>query len=58
MRSRIIVIGTILVIGAWIGARSNRTVVKKSKAEVARDLWNDRRSKKARARLKKKLTHR
>lgn len=55
MRNRIIALGAVVLVGFWFGSRSNRTVVKTSKAETARKIWNDPRSRKARAKLKKKL---
>jgi hypothetical protein len=56
MRNRIIVIGAIVLIGFWIGSRSNRPVVKKtSTAETIRKAWNDPHARKQRAKLRKKI---
>ncbi|MGL3200735.1 MULTISPECIES: hypothetical protein [Curtobacterium] len=55
MRNRIILIGLVVLLGFWLGARANRPVVKDSKAEVARRALADRRSRKRRKALKRKL---
>jgi hypothetical protein len=55
MRNRIILIGLVVLLGFWLGARANRPVVKDSKAEVARRALADRRSRKRRKHLKRKL---
>ncbi|MEK6345281.1 MAG: hypothetical protein V4737_15810 [Curtobacterium sp.] len=55
MRNRIILIGLVVLFGFWLGARANRPVVKDSKAEVARRALADRRSRKRRKVLKRKL---
>lgn len=55
MRNRIILIGAIVFIGFWFGARATRPVNKKSKTQTARELWNDPRSRKARKKLCKKI---
>ncbi len=55
MRNRIIVAGLVVLCGFWLGARANRPVVKDSKAEVARRALADRRSRKRRKELKRKL---
>jgi len=55
MRNRIIVIGAIVLIGFWFGSRANRPVIKTSKAETARGIWNDPRARKGRKKLGKKI---
>lgn len=55
MRNRIILVGLVVLLGFWLGARANRPVVKDSKAEVARRALADRRSRKRRKALKRKL---
>ncbi|WP_193750484.1 hypothetical protein [Curtobacterium luteum] len=55
MRNRIILVGLVVLLGFWLGARANRPVVKDSKAEVARRALADRRNRKRRKELKRKL---
>ena len=55
MRNRIIVIGAIVLIGFWFGSRANRPVIKTSKADTARKIWNDPRARKGRKKLGKRI---
>lgn len=55
MRNRIIAIGAIILLGFWFGSRANRPVIKTSKSETARKIWNDPRARKARRKLREKL---
>ena len=55
MRNRLLVIAAIVLIGFWFGSRSNRTVIKQSKGETARKMWNDPHARKSRKKLRKKL---
>ncbi|MFJ3379527.1 hypothetical protein ACIPJ2_03890 [Curtobacterium sp. NPDC090217] len=55
MRNRIIVIAAIVLIGFWFGVRANRTVIKQSKGETARKMWNDPHARKSRKKLGKKI---
>jgi hypothetical protein len=55
MRNRLLVIGAIVLIGFWFGSRSNRPVIKQSKGETARKMWNDPHARKSRKRLGKKI---
>lgn len=55
MRNRIIVIGAIVLIGFWFGARANRPVIKTSKSETARRIWNDPHARRGRKKLSKKI---
>lgn len=55
MRNRIIVIAVIVLIGFWFGVRANRTVIKQSKGETARKMWNDPHARKSRKQLGKKI---
>jgi hypothetical protein len=55
MRNRVIVIGAVVLIAFVIGSRSNRPVIKQSKGETARRMWNDPRARKGRKKLAKKI---
>ncbi|OIH92304.1 hypothetical protein [Curtobacterium sp. MCBA15_001] len=55
MRNRLLVIAAIVLIGFWFGSRSNRTVVKQSKGETVRKMWNDPHARKSRKKLRKRL---
>lgn len=51
MRNRIIIVGLVVLLGFWLGARANRPVVKQSKAETARRAFAGRRARKRREAL-------
>lgn len=55
MRNRLLVIGAIVLIGFWFGSRANRPVIKQSKGETVRKMWNDPHARKSRKKLRKKL---
>ncbi|MFJ3384650.1 hypothetical protein EDF24_0614 [Curtobacterium sp. PhB130] len=55
MRNRIIVIGAIVLVAFWFGSRANRPVIKQSKGETARKMWNDPHARKSRKKLGKKI---
>ncbi len=55
MRNRIILVGLVVLLGFWLGARANRPVVKTSKSETARRALADRRARKRRKALQRRF---